>query len=150
MVREHPSNKHQAVKSDPPFEYVIHTASPYKTKWDDPIKDCLDPAIKGTTGILKSIHAYAPTVKRVVITSSSAAVLKRENHPKSYDESSWSEVTEEQALDGKNTYRASKVSMDFILLTWQRKLILPPPEICRTRSVGFQSQGVAVVRPGHD
>ncbi|KAH6612815.1 hypothetical protein B0J18DRAFT_441124 [Chaetomium sp. MPI-SDFR-AT-0129] len=98
----------EAVKSDPPFEYVIHTASPYQTKWEDPVKDCLDPAIKGTTGILKSIHAYAPTVKRVVITSSSAAILKRENHPKSYNESSWSEVTEEQALDGRNTYRASK------------------------------------------
>lgn len=77
--------------------------------WEDPIKDCLNPAIKGTTGILESIHAYAPTVKRVVITSSSAAMLNPPNHRQIYDESSWSDVTWEQAMDPKHTYRASKV-----------------------------------------
>ncbi|KAK4156111.1 putative NADPH-dependent methylglyoxal reductase [Chaetomidium leptoderma] len=98
----------EVVNSDPPFDYVVHTASPYRLHWEDPVKDCLDPAIKGTTGILQSIHAYAPTVKRVVITSSSAAILRPPNHPKVYDESSWSDVTWEQAMDPKHTYRASK------------------------------------------
>ncbi|KAK4129971.1 NAD(P)-binding protein [Trichocladium antarcticum] len=96
-------------KSDPTFDYVVHTASPFQFHWDDPVKDCLDPAIKGTTGILKSIHAYAPNVKRVVITSSSAAIRSPPNHPEVYDESCWSDVTLEEAiLDPKNTYRASK------------------------------------------
>ncbi|KAK4208534.1 putative NADPH-dependent methylglyoxal reductase [Rhypophila decipiens] len=99
----------EAVKSDPPFDYVIHTASPYKLHWDDPIRDCLDPAVKGTTGILKSIKAYAPSVKRVVITSSSAAVLNPPNHREVYDETSWSGVTwEEGTSDMTKTYRASK------------------------------------------
>lgn len=71
----------------------------------------MDPAIKGTTGILKSIHAHAPSVKRVVITSSSAAILHPPNHPEVYDESSWSDVTWEQALDPQHTYRASKVTV---------------------------------------
>jgi nucleoside-diphosphate-sugar epimerase len=88
---------------------VVHTASPYQLHFEDPVRDCLDPAIKGTTGILKSIHAYAPTVKRVVITSSSAAVLGLSDHPKVYDESRWCDVTWEQATDPAYTYRASKV-----------------------------------------
>ncbi|AEO67349.1 uncharacterized protein THITE_2144733 [Thermothielavioides terrestris NRRL 8126] len=114
------------VKSDPPFDYVVHTASPYQLHWDDPVRDCLDPAIKGTTGILRSIHAYAPNVKRVVITSSSAAILRPPNHPPVYDESSWSDVTWEQALDPAHTYRASKkfaeqAAWDFLSST------TPPP-----------------------
>ena len=89
---------------------MVHTASPYQLHWDDPVKDCLDPAIKGTTGILESIRAHAPSVKRVVITSSSAAILAPPNHPKVYDESSWCDVTLEQgATDRMHTYRASKV-----------------------------------------
>lgn len=95
--------------SGPAFDYVVHTASPYQLSWDDPVKDCLDPAIKGTTGILKSIHAYAPTVKRVVITSSSAAILSPPNHRPVYDESCWCDVAWEQAMDSAHTYRASKV-----------------------------------------
>lgn len=73
------------------------------------MRDCLDPAVKGTTGILKSIKAYAPTVKRVVITSSSAAVLNPPNHREVYDETSWSEITwEEGVQEMTKTYRASK------------------------------------------
>lgn len=102
-------NTFQAVESDPPFDYVIHTASPYQLHWDDPVKDCLEPAIYGTTGILASIKAHAPSVKRVVITSSSAAILSPPNHRAVYDESCWSDVSWEQAKDVKHTYRASKV-----------------------------------------
>ena len=56
----------KAVQSDPPFEIVVHTASPFHFNVTDPKKDLLDPAIIGTTGILKSIKQHAPTVKRVV------------------------------------------------------------------------------------
>ncbi|KAK1758772.1 putative NADPH-dependent methylglyoxal reductase [Echria macrotheca] len=97
----------EVMKSEP-FDYVVHTASPYQLHWDDPVRDCLDPAIKGTTGILKSTKAYNPSVKRVVITSSSAAVLNPPNHRPVYDETSWCEITWEQAMDPKHTYRASK------------------------------------------
>ncbi|KAL2163889.1 hypothetical protein VTH06DRAFT_3101 [Thermothelomyces fergusii] len=98
----------EVFKTGPPFRYVVHTASPYRMHFDDPVKDCLDPAIKGTTGILESIHAHAPTVRRVVITSSSAAILNPPNHPKVYDESCWADVTWDQAMDPAHTYRASK------------------------------------------
>lgn len=74
------------------------------------MKDFLDPAIKGTTGILKAIKAYAPTVKRVVITSSFAAIVNPKQHPKVYSEKEWNPVTWEEAMDHANVYRASKVS----------------------------------------
>lgn len=77
--------------------------------WEDPKKECLDPAINGISGLLNSLYRYAPGVKRVVFTSSSAAMLDPPNHPKVYDESCWCKVTSQEAMDPANTYRASKV-----------------------------------------
>lgn len=55
-----------AVVSDPPFEVVIHTSSPFHFNVTDVKKDFLDPAIIGTTGLLKAVKKSAPTVKRIV------------------------------------------------------------------------------------
>ncbi|KAK4964035.1 Glycine-rich RNA-binding protein 2, mitochondrial [Elasticomyces elasticus] len=102
----------EAVKSNPPFEAVIHTASPFHFKVTDVQKELLDPAIIGTTGILKSIKKSAPTVKRVVITSSFAAVLdpfKGNNPGYEYSEKDWNGISHEQAIQNPvNGYRASK------------------------------------------
>ncbi|KAI2615412.1 ketoreductase [Hypoxylon sp. NC1633] len=97
------------LKAESAVDYVVHTASPYHLNVQDPIKDFLDPAIKGTTGLLKSIKAYAPAVKRVVITSSSAAMLNPANHAKVYDETHWAPWTWEDAQDPQKTYATSKV-----------------------------------------
>jgi len=56
----------EAVKSDPPFEAVIHTASPFHFKAEDLQRDLIDPAVNGTKGVLQAIKRSAPTVKRVV------------------------------------------------------------------------------------
>lgn len=56
----------RAVQSNPPFEAIIHTASPFHFNVTDTKKDLLDPAIIGTTGILESTKRHALTVKRVV------------------------------------------------------------------------------------
>ncbi|CAG7925041.1 unnamed protein product [Penicillium olsonii] len=105
----------EAVKSDPPFDYVLHTASPFHFNVQDPVKDFLDPAIKGTTGILKAIKAFAPTVKRVVITSSFAAIVNPKKAPTVYDEKAWNPVTWEEAMDHSQVYRASKkAAWDFV------------------------------------
>jgi nucleoside-diphosphate-sugar epimerase len=99
----------EAVVSDPPFEAVVHTASPFHFNITDAKKDLLDPAIRGTTGILKAIQARAPNVKRVAITSSFAAIINPKGHPKSYSEDNWNPVTMEEALgDPPTAYRASK------------------------------------------
>ncbi|KAJ7964082.1 Cinnamoyl-CoA reductase 1 [Quillaja saponaria] len=54
-------------------EGVFHTASPFYHDVTDPQAELLDPAVKGTLNVLKSC-AKAPSVKRVVLTSSMAAV----------------------------------------------------------------------------
>jgi len=73
----------------------------------------LDPAIIGTTGILKAIKKNAPTVKRVVITSSFAAIInaKKGNSwiEHTYSEEDWNPITEAEAVENPSSgYRASK------------------------------------------
>lgn len=98
-----------AVKSGPPFQAVLHTASPFHFRPIDYRRDLIDPAIFGTTEILQSIKKHAPTVETVVITSSFSAVVNVENPPKVYDESSWNPVTMDQAGESPNmAYRVGK------------------------------------------
>ena len=54
-------------------ELVFHTASPFFTNVKDPQKELIDPAVKGTSNVLKQANATS-SVKRVVITSSCAAI----------------------------------------------------------------------------
>lgn len=54
-------------------ELVIHTASPFKINVKDAQKELVDPALKGTRNILKQVND-TPSVKRVVLTSSVAAI----------------------------------------------------------------------------
>ena len=100
-----------AVVSDPPFDLVLHTASPFHFNTKDSQKDLLDPAINGTTGILKAIAKSAPHVKRVVITSSFAAIVDAAGKPAGYvySEKDWNPITAEQAVANAGFgYRASK------------------------------------------
>ncbi|KAI3317334.1 NAD(P)-binding protein [Xylariaceae sp. AK1471] len=98
-----------AVISEPPFEAIVHCASPYHFKSQDNQKELLDPAINGTVGLLQAVYQNAPSVKRVVITSSSAAILDQSQPNKVFSEIDWCPITEQQALIGPgNGYRASK------------------------------------------
>ena len=54
-------------------ELVYHTASPFITDVKDPQKQLIDPAVKGTENVLNSANEVE-TVKRVVVTSSCAAI----------------------------------------------------------------------------
>lgn len=53
---------------------VFHTASPFYHDVKDPQVELLDPAVKGTLNVLNSCVKF-PSIKRVVLTSSMAAVL---------------------------------------------------------------------------
>ncbi|KAG8935186.1 methylglyoxal reductase (NADPH-dependent) gre2 [Tulasnella sp. 417] len=114
---------------------VQHTASPFHFKADDPqgisgrfnpilciradlvsSPELIEPAVKGTVGVLESIKKCAPGVKRVVITSSVAAIVYNKGREGvSYDESDWNtESPKEVEEKGQNAtaihkYRASKV-----------------------------------------
>lgn len=63
----------------------------------DPIKDLIDPAVLGTTGVLQSVKASCLGVRRVVVTSSFAAILDmgiaQRGEEKTYSEADWSPVT---------------------------------------------------------
>ena len=92
---------------------VIHTASPFQMQVEDNERDLLNPAIHGTTEILRAIKKHNPSVKRVVITSSFASIVNMEkgNWPEhTYTEADWNPVTYETAksADGGTAYCASK------------------------------------------
>lgn len=52
---------------------IIHMASPFSLRIKDPQKELIDPALKGTENILSAANK-SKTVKRVVLTSSVAAI----------------------------------------------------------------------------
>lgn len=54
-------------------ELVYHTASPYTLSVKNPQKDLIDPALNGTENVLNTAKEV-PSVKRVVVTSSCAAI----------------------------------------------------------------------------
>jgi nucleoside-diphosphate-sugar epimerase len=54
-------------------EVVFHTASPFTLDVKNPQKDLIEPAVNGTENVLNSVNE-TPTVKRVVLTSSCAAI----------------------------------------------------------------------------
>lgn len=102
----------EAVKIDG-LQTVIHTASPFHFNVTDTKKELLDPAIIGTTGILKAIKKNAPTVKHVIITSSFASIINPSKGNSwtehTYSEADWNPITLEEALQNpSNGYRASK------------------------------------------
>lgn len=101
----------RAVVSDPPFEVVLHTASPFHFNITDTKKDLLDPAIIGTTEVLKAIKKFAPSVKKVVVTSSFASILdasKGSAVGHTYSEEDWNPVTLEEAVqNSSNGYRGT-------------------------------------------
>ncbi|KAJ8522802.1 hypothetical protein ONZ45_g648 [Pleurotus djamor] len=120
---------------------VEHIASPAHVTAQDP-KEIIDPAVNGTLGILHSIHKHNPTLKRVVITSSCAAVLELFPDPKVFSESDWNlqaikEVEKKGAnADGMTKYRASKTlsekaAWEFVntykdKITWDLTVLNPP------------------------
>lgn len=93
---------------------VLHLASPYTYAVDDFVNELLEPAINGTTTILKACLTE-PMIKRVVITSSFAAVFDASKGPAPgtvYTELDFSPLTFEDGAKTKDpavAYRASKI-----------------------------------------
>lgn len=84
-------------------EYVMHTASPYVLDAKDPQKDLVDPAVNGTRHVLRAC-ARAGTVKRVVLTSSMAAITDEPDESHVLTEADWNEKS---SLE-RNPYYYSK------------------------------------------
>ncbi|KAF3776096.1 Cinnamoyl-CoA reductase 1 [Nymphaea thermarum] len=71
-------------------EGVFHTASPFFNETQDPQAELLDPAVKGTVNVLRSC-AKIPSIRRVVVTSSMAAVAvgRRARTPDAVVDETW-------------------------------------------------------------
>ncbi|KAJ7354212.1 hypothetical protein DFH08DRAFT_854411 [Mycena albidolilacea] len=100
----------EAVKG---VDAIEHTASPFHFQVDEP-DELIRPAIHGTVGILQSALKHGTLVKRVVVTSSSAAVLQVEPEPKTFSELDWNQQAPKEvaelgrAAPAMTKYRASK------------------------------------------
>ncbi|TEA12393.1 Ketoreductase azaE [Colletotrichum sidae] len=107
-----------ALVSDPPFDAVLHTASPFNFRAGNSNLDFIEPAVSGTTEILHGIlRKAASSVKRVVVTSSMAAVIDPgsappiSSPPKIYTEKDWFNISRHEAETTQNPvlpYVASK------------------------------------------
>ncbi|KAH9896101.1 NAD(P)-binding protein [Cubamyces lactineus] len=92
---------------------VVHTASPMTFAEEDP-EAYTKPAVGGTIGILQSVSKHGTNVKRVVITSSVAAVFRTDAPPGLYAEDVWNDdavrIVAEQGrkAPGDIKYMASK------------------------------------------
>jgi len=69
-------------------EAVLHTASPYALHMDDPARDLVEPAVSGTLNVL-SACLRAGSVRRVVLTSSMAAVTDEPPSTRVLTEADW-------------------------------------------------------------
>ncbi|KAF1958442.1 NAD(P)-binding protein [Byssothecium circinans] len=148
----------EALKSDPPFDTIIHTASPVGHN----SADFLGPAIKGTTEILQAISRITPSsVKRVILTSSIATIgafgLVDERN-KVYTEDDWNPVTLEQAEKSGEIFLAYLASKKFAELAaweeqkrdgvnWDLVVFNPPmvygPLVHRVKSMGELNESTA-------
>lgn len=68
--------------------HVLHTASPFKMDAKDPQKDLVDPAVMGTRSMMASCKK-AGTVRRVVLTSSMAAITDEPENDRVLTEADW-------------------------------------------------------------
>lgn len=82
---------------------VMHTASPYVLDVADPQRDLVDPAVDGTLNVL-SAAAREPSVRRVVLTSSFAAVTDEPDGTRVLTEADWNE----KSTLARNPYYYSK------------------------------------------
>jgi nucleoside-diphosphate-sugar epimerase len=83
---------------------VLHTASPFHFNTDGKaITALINPALKGTENMLQSCLKHGDKLKRVVITSSFAAILDTAKPvPQQYTEEDWNETSvKETERDGE-------------------------------------------------
>ncbi|KAL5521236.1 hypothetical protein ACEPAG_9159 [Sanghuangporus baumii] len=150
----------EAVKG---VDAIEHTASPFHLKANDP-NEVIEPAVKGTVGILESALKFGGKgLKRIVVTSSVASIVNPDSSGL-VDESSWNESSvtlikeKGSAAPGQEKYRASKtfaekaawefVSKNASSISWDLVTLCPPfvfgPNINEIRSVADLGTSQAV------
>jgi len=136
----------QAFSGD--VKYVIHAASPFPTKVDNPQTEVIEPALNGTKNVLASVEKN-PHIKKVVVTSSVAAVVEHfptDDGSKEWTEEDWN--TTSTLKDGP--YRLSKVLAEKYAFEWADKhpqvtvatilptFIIGPPLLSRSEATSIK------------
>jgi len=96
--------------------FVFHCASPFQYVVEDPERDLVEPAVKGTINVLRCAR-LAGGVRRVVVTSSTAAVCTF----KPPSDSSWQWSEDDWNVDTTledNAYRYSKTLAEQAAWAW--------------------------------
>ena len=95
---------------------VMHAASPYIIDVKDPQRDLVDPAVKGTLNVLHAC-AKSGTVKRVVLTSSIAAVTDEPERDRVLTEADWNT----KSSLNRNPYYYSKTQAEKAAWTFMQE-----------------------------
>lgn len=99
-------------------DYILHVASPFVIDEPKDPNDLILPAINGTLNVLKVASKMAKPPKRVVVTSSSAAVMYGTNPDgKVYTDEDWTVIDSKEhpvAAYTKSKYLAEKAAWDFV------------------------------------
>ncbi len=129
---------------------IIHMASPFTLKFKDPVKELIEPAVKGTRNVLEAAKRSG-TVKKVVLTSSVAAV-----HGDNIDmkEQGLAEFTEEhfntsssakhqpysysKVMAEKEAWKIAKEQDQWKLVVINPSFVMGPPLSPHTRSESIQ------------
>ena len=109
--------------------HVFHTACPFKTVPTAlPLGEAffVTPAVEGTLAVLRAVEA-TPSVRRVVMTSSSAAIFKRLHTGSPYSEAVWNDVVE--LAERKLWYSIAKTKQEKAAWAWMQE--------AQSRGVGF-------------
>ncbi|WCL81436.1 NAD-dependent epimerase/dehydratase family protein [Saprospira sp. CCB-QB6] len=118
---------------------VFHTASPFISNVKDPQKDLIEPAVKGTENILIAVN-QTPSVQRVVLTSSCAAIYTDASECKGYPngeltEKIWNTTASlkyqpysySKTLAEKKAWEMQKAQNRWELVTINPALVMGPP-----------------------
>ena len=102
----------ESVKQHSDVEYILHTASPFTYTTTNPEQDLIIPAIQGTRNIFNAANKYAPHLKRIVLTSSDAAIysnIDERNNKLTFNEQSWNSIKYHEAtVDAITAYYGAK------------------------------------------
>ncbi|KAK7692802.1 hypothetical protein QCA50_004436 [Cerrena zonata] len=80
------------------IDAIEHVASPFHFHANDPA-ELIEPAVKGTIGLLTSAMKAGPRIQRVVITSSTAAVARFTDKPILFNEDDWNDPSIQEVQD---------------------------------------------------
>ena len=131
-------------------ETVFHTASPFTIRVKDPQRDLVDPALLGTRDVLEQVNE-TPTVKRVVLTSSCAAIygdnadLAVAKGPK-FTEADWNTTSSlhhqpysySKTLAEREAWKIAETQSRWDLVTINPSLVLGPGINPRATSESFR------------